>query len=66
MSNTTRINNLMHAAKKYGESIFLCPTCAKEVELAAASQGGKIIRSTEPTLPCCVCRASNSRLEYRA
>jgi hypothetical protein len=65
MSNT-RTLNLIHAAKKYGESIFLCHSCAKDFEVAAASEGGRIIRSTEPTLKCCCCGADNSRLEYRA
>jgi hypothetical protein len=66
MSNTNRILNLIHGAKKYGDSIFLCNQCAKEVEILAASMGGKIIRSTEPTLRCSVCAEPNSRLEYRS
>jgi acetone carboxylase gamma subunit len=65
MSNT-RILNLIHASKKYDEVFFLCHSCGKKTEILAASEGGRIIHSTEPNLPCSVCRKPNSRLEYRA
>ncbi len=69
MSNTNpsiRLDNLIHGAKKYGDSFFLCNCCGKMAEAAAATQGGRVIRSTEPTLPCSVCGEPNSRLEYRS
>jgi hypothetical protein len=66
MSNTNRIINLIHGAKKYGDSFFLCNCCAKETELLAASMGGFIVRTTEPNLSCSVCCEPNSRLEYRS
>lgn len=66
MNNTNRILNLIHGAKKYDDAFFLCNCCGKETELLAASMGGKLIRSTQPTLPCSVCYEPNSRLEYRS
>lgn len=60
-----RLDRALKDAKKHGDSVFLCYSCAEAAKPTVACLGGRLIASTEPTVPCGICREPNSRLEFR-